>query len=131
MRARPRVTATSPCLVVSDLQASLEFYCDKLGFEDPSVWGEPPCFAMLNRDDFDLMLSLATENARVRPNGPDGVWDVYIRVEDARAEAATLIELGVRLDREPSATEYEMTEIEVVDPDGYRICFGSIGIEST
>jgi catechol 2,3-dioxygenase-like lactoylglutathione lyase family enzyme len=122
---RPRVKATSPCLVVSDLQRSVSFYCDKLGFTDPGVWGEPPCFAMMNRDGFDLMLSLAESPDRVRPNGPDGVWDLAIKVEDAHAEADALRALGVTLAREPSDTFYDMTEIEVIDPDGYRICLGS------
>ena len=50
MSSRPRVLSTTPLLVVADLQRSLGFYCQKLGFGEPSVWGEPPCFAMLHRD---------------------------------------------------------------------------------
>ena len=43
---RPRILGTSPCLVVSDLERSLAFYCDKLGFTEPAMWGDPPTFAM-------------------------------------------------------------------------------------
>ena len=123
--SRPRVTGTSPCLVVSDLDRSIAYYCGKLGFAEPTVFGEPPSFAMVNRNEFDLMLSLALSPDRVRPNGADGVWDVYIKVEDARAEADALRAAGVEIDADVNETEYEMTELEVVDPDGYRICFGS------
>jgi catechol 2,3-dioxygenase-like lactoylglutathione lyase family enzyme len=122
---RQRVTGTSPCLMVSNLEQSIAFYCEKLGFAEPAVWGEPPCFAIVNRNEFDVMLNLAHAPDRIRPNGPDGAWDLYIRVEDVRAEAEALRAAGVPLDADLCDTEYHMTEIEVVDPDGYRICFGS------
>lgn len=122
---RPRVHRTSSSLIVADLQRSLDFWCNVLGFTDPGMWGEPPCFAMANRDGHDIMLTRAAGDATVRPNGPAGVWDVYIRVADARAEADALRAKGVTLTREPSETFYEMVECEVTDPDGYRICFGS------
>ena len=43
-------------------------------------------------------------------------------VTDLDAEIATLSELSVVIDRGPTITEYQMKEIEVVDPDGFRIC---------
>ena len=120
---RPKVTSTSPLFVVSDLERSIDFYCGKLGFREPSIWGEPPCFAMINRDRFEIMLSLAEDAAHVRPNGPQRIWDVYINVADLDAELMALKEAGVPLDLEAHTTEYDMIEAEVVDPDGYRICF--------
>jgi catechol 2,3-dioxygenase-like lactoylglutathione lyase family enzyme len=123
--ARPRVLGTSSCLVVSNLERSLAFYCDKLGFVEPGVWGDPPAFAMANRDGFDIMLRQAATTAEVHPNGTDGVWDIYIRVEDARDELETLKAAAVAIDQDLSETEYEMLEFEIVDPDGYRIAIGS------
>jgi catechol 2,3-dioxygenase-like lactoylglutathione lyase family enzyme len=119
---RSKVIATTPLLVVSDLQQSIDFYCGKLGFGKPSVWGEPPCFAMTFRDGFELMLSL-NEGVKPQPNGPHGVWDVYVRIADLDAEIAALNEAAVPIDRGPATLPYQMREIEVVDPDGYRICF--------
>jgi catechol 2,3-dioxygenase-like lactoylglutathione lyase family enzyme len=123
MAPRPRVRATTPLLVVADLQRALDFYCDKLGFIEPAVHGEPPCFAMINRDGFDLMLSLAGPDSRGKPNGGDGTWDVYVSVTDVAAESEALRAAGVVLDRGPTDTFYDMREIEVLDPDGHRICF--------
>ncbi len=122
MSSRCRVIASSPLFVVSDLQKSIDFYTTKLGFQKPNVWGEPPCFAMTERDGFELMLSLAQKPEQVRPNGPDGVWDVYLRVDDVAKEAIDLKAMGVSLASPLTKREYRMWELEVVDPDGYRIC---------
>ena len=120
MTTRPKARTLTPLFVVAELDRSLAFYA-RLGFGDASVWGEPPCFAKINRDGLELMLSLADGEAAPRPNG-HGVWDVYIAVADLDAETAALNEAGVDIDRGPTVTEYRMKEIEVVDPDGFRIC---------
>ena len=52
MPTRARVLSTTTLLIVADLPRSLASY-DKLGFVKASVHGEPPCFAMLFRDDFE------------------------------------------------------------------------------
>ena len=119
---RPRVRSVTPDLIVGDLQRSIDFYCGKLGFIEPNIHGEPPCFAMINRDGFDLMLSLAEDPSHVRPNGPTGVWDIYISIADVAAEIAALEAAGVPIDKGPADMFYEMREIEVLDPDGHRIC---------
>lgn len=124
MDKRKRVLATTPLVIVANLDRSISFYRDVLGFRDPSVWGEPPCFAMLNRDGFDLMLSVAESPEQVRPNGPFCVWDFTLRVQDVEAEAEWIRSRGAALAVEPHETFYGFKEIEVLDPDGYRICLG-------
>jgi catechol 2,3-dioxygenase-like lactoylglutathione lyase family enzyme len=118
---RARVTGLTPLLIVSDLERSLAFYA-RLGFADPSVWGEPPCFSMLHRDGFELMLSLAEGDATPQPNGASGTWDVYLRVLDLAAEQAALAAADMRIDKGPTDAFYDMRELELVDPDGYRWC---------
>jgi len=122
--ARPPLLTTTPLFVVSDLQRSRDFYVQKLGFRSPKTWGEPPCFAILDRDGFEIMVSLAENAQHVRPNGPSGIWDVYLRVPNLDAEKRALEAAGVALARQPEKTVYDMIEMEILDPDGYRICFG-------
>jgi catechol 2,3-dioxygenase-like lactoylglutathione lyase family enzyme len=121
---RPRILSTTPYLVVANLERSLDFYVTKLGFREPNTWGEPPCFAMMHRDSFEMMLSLAESPAHIRPNGPNGLWDVYFRVPSVAAQVAALEAAGVPLARKPEKTVYNMIEMAILDPDGYRICFG-------
>src|SRR5215212_8983084 len=96
-----KVVRWSPLLVVSDLQRSMDFYCHKLGFQDPKAWGEPPCFAMMDRDGFDLMLSVAASPDHVRPYGPHGVWDLYIVVKNIEDEVAAIKSAGLEIVRGP------------------------------
>jgi len=123
MSHRTRIRAVTPLLVVSDLKRSIEFYCRKLGFSEPSVHGDPPCFAMLQRDGFELMLSLADPATPVRPNGPGGTWDIYLRIADVAAEVEDLEARGVHLEKGPCDTFYEMREIEILDPDQHRLAW--------
>jgi len=81
MTGRAKLTSSTPLFVVSDLTRSVEFYVQELAFQDPSLWGEPPCFGLIHRD-------------------------------------------GVEIARLPERTVYNMIEMEIVDPDGYRICLG-------
>lgn len=122
MTSRARVLSSTPLFVVADLQRSLQFYRQVLGFGEPSVWGEPPCFAMLCRDGFEVMLSVGEGETRPTPNGPSGCWDAYLRITDVAAETAALAAAGAALAKGPTDTFYRMREIEIVDPDGYRWC---------
>jgi catechol 2,3-dioxygenase-like lactoylglutathione lyase family enzyme len=121
---RRHVFASTPLLIVSDLERSAGFYERVLGYEEPAFFGEPPEFCMLHRDEHDIMLQLADEPAEVRPNGVFDVWDVHLRVADLDAEMAAILAAGGSLAAGPITTEYEMREIEILDPDGHRICLG-------
>ena len=60
---------------------------------------------------------------RVQPNGPSGTWDLYLRVDDVAAEQQALAAAGVAIAKGPTDLFYAMREIEVLDPDGHRLCF--------
>lgn len=49
-----------PCLVVSDIPASVEFYTAKLGFKLGFTWGEPPTFAGVNLGNVQMFLRKGT-----------------------------------------------------------------------
>jgi catechol 2,3-dioxygenase-like lactoylglutathione lyase family enzyme len=119
-----RTLASTPLLVVSDLQRAARFYEQVLGYVDVAFFGDPPSFCMLHRDEHDLMLALAEAPDHVHPHGRFGVWDVHLRVADLDLERQAMAAAGAKLVGEERVTEYGMREIEVEDPDGHRICLG-------
>ena len=54
--ARPILTSISAQLFVADIQASCDFYADKLGFVVDFVYGDPPFYAQVTRDNVRLSL---------------------------------------------------------------------------
>ncbi len=49
-------------------------------------------------------------------------FDAYVIVTDIDREVAALRQAGVTIVRELTKTDYEMLEVEFIDPDGFRIC---------
>jgi len=50
-------------------------------------------------------------------------WDALVWVRDVRALHAELEAKGAKIRKAPHVTFYGHAVIEVVDPDGYVICF--------
>ena len=122
----PNLIGSAPYFVVSDLAASLDYYCDVLGFTRPRLWGEPPNFAMPDRDGFIIMLKRVKNKEFIQPNRTRGGYrDAYIWVRDAEAlyneVAAKGAEFAYGLTHQH---EYDNIEFAVYDPDGYFIAFG-------
>ena len=51
----PVLTSISAQLFVADIQASCVFYTDKLGFTVDFVYGDPPFYAQVTRDNAPLL----------------------------------------------------------------------------
>jgi predicted enzyme related to lactoylglutathione lyase len=81
-----KLTNLSAYFLVPDVVKAAEYYRDVLGFHFDRFWGDPPCFAMIRRDEVEFMLS-QQEGAVGRPNQESApcCWDAYIRVADVRA----------------------------------------------
>ena len=113
------------CFPVADIDATIRWYEEQLGFiGDPFPPMEPYVFAILRRDDVEIMLQRIDgyEKPDHYTKRPGGVWDAYIRVEGVRdlyesvREEATIVQ---PLRQQP----YGMWEFEVKDPNGYVLVF--------
>src|SRR4051812_10801262 len=58
---RPILTSTAAQLYVSDIRASCNFYTNKLGFAVDFVYGDPPFYAQVTRDNARLALRVVGE----------------------------------------------------------------------
>ena len=121
----PTLTGASPVLLVADIDRSVAYYRDRLGFEC-SVYGEPSDFATATRDDAVILLALCREPERIVPNWKivDMTWNVYIRVDDADAIYAEVQERGAGIDYTIYDAPHGFREFGVTDPDGHDIAFG-------
>lgn len=122
-----RLDPAVPLLQVFDMQTSLRFYRDVLGFEivdqtDHDWW------AMIKLGDAVLMLNTAYEDDK-RPPSPDpqrvrGHKDVSLYFEFLDLDG-----LYVHLRRQgcdvkpPAKTSYGLMQMSLRDPDGYELCF--------
>jgi len=58
---RPVLTSTAAQLFVADIQASCDFYTNKLGFAVDFVYGDPPYYGQVSRDHARLNLRMVSE----------------------------------------------------------------------
>ena len=119
-----------PVLQVANVETSLRWYVDVLGFKPDAFPSSPPySFAILRRDGAEIMLQCAEEprvaHSAERRFDPEFLWSVYIRVAGtAVLDVAAAVEKKAQLLRGPERMFYGLVEFEVCDPDGYRVCVG-------
>ena len=125
--------AIAPFLLVKDLSRSITFYTEVLGFSVSEPWGDPPYFAMAERDGLTIMLHQVQPPLRVRPNGgtrggsaaTTDTWDLYLWCRDADALFADFTARGAEVVYEPVIQpDYTMKEFAIRDVDGYVLAFG-------
>ena len=121
----PTLTGISPVLLISDVERSVEYYRDRLGFEVETYF-DPPDFVTARRDDATILMALCPEPERIVPNWKivHNVWNVYIRVDDADASYAEVQERGAGIDYTIYDAPHGFREFGVQDPDGHDIAFG-------
>ncbi|MDB4898554.1 MAG: putative glyoxalase family protein [Gemmatimonadetes bacterium] len=108
------VGRATPILRVSDLDASLAYYADALGFEQE--W-RARGFASVRRGRGSIMLCEGDQ-------GHLGAW-IWIAVSDADALHAELRARGAIIRHPPTNYPWESRELHVADPDGNVLRLGS------
>jgi catechol 2,3-dioxygenase-like lactoylglutathione lyase family enzyme len=120
----PVLNSITPFFIVDDLQASLDFYCAKLGFEvryKGDFWG------FVGRDGVMIMLKHIRPEIHPQPNPSrdEGArWDAYINASDPDSLYAEYVAKGVPMHRQLSDTGDGLRAFEVMDNSGYVLCFG-------
>ena len=96
--ARPTTTAISPFFIVSNVDRTIAFYRERLGFE--TTFQEPdrnPFFAIIRRDGAQLFVK-SDGNVTPLPNPkrhPSMRWDAFVYVPDPDALAAEFVDRGL------------------------------------
>jgi catechol 2,3-dioxygenase-like lactoylglutathione lyase family enzyme len=128
MAANLAVTRAGAILAVADVERSIAFYSERLGFEVEATYDDPP-YVTLARAGMRLSLAEQGHAAEDRPgvtmNAPadpsslpvvlvlemSGVWEAYDELSAA----------GMRFLAEPYSPPWGGHRCFAVDPDGYLI----------
>jgi len=117
-----------PVFPVDDVGKTMNWYQTKLGFlADPFPENEPYVFAILFRDDIEIMLQ-RIENYQKPDNyhlRSVGVWDAYIRTSEVKA-LYEAIKDEVNIVKPLRQQPYGAWEFEVKDPNGYVLVFSEM-----
>jgi catechol 2,3-dioxygenase-like lactoylglutathione lyase family enzyme len=114
-------------LAVSDVERSVAFYRDRLGFAVEAEYGDPP-YATLTLAETRLSLAEQGHPAEDRPGvelvAPDPSRAnvvLVVEVDDARRERERLAADGVRFLAEPYEPPWGGCRFFCIDPDGYLV----------
>jgi len=127
LMTRANTQAISPFFIVSNVDQTIAFYRDKLGFE--TRFQEPdrnPFFAIIGRDGAQLFVK-SDKDALPLPNPkrhPSMRWDAYVYAPDPDALAAEFADHGAAFSVPLMDTHDGLRGFEVCDPDGYVLFFG-------
>lgn len=110
---------------VSDISATIRWYEEQLGFTgDPFPFSEPYVFAILRRDNVEVMLQriVGFEKPNFYDQRSGGVWDAYFRVEGVK-ELYESVKDAAQIVQPLRMQPYGNWEFEVRDPNGYLLVF--------
>ena len=110
-------------LHVTDLERSLGFYLETLGFTEVFRYGAE--YAGVEHGEVKIHLS--TNNVRT----PPGAGQIYIFVDAVDAYHAEIIQRGGVPLAEPADWPYGMRDFDIADPDGNLLAFGAEIVEAT
>lgn len=106
----------TPFLIVSDLQRTIAYYSDTLGFELRHAAPDPdPFFAVMGKGQAQVMFKMVGDGVSATPNSSRhefARWDMFIYAENPN-EAGT-----------SALTDDGLFGFEVTDPDGYVVFIG-------
>ncbi len=112
------INSAASVFPVSDLNASLRYYIDVLGFVEDFRFGQ---YAGIKRDNCCLHLS-----AHGNPNtGKPGTGAVYFFCDEVDEYYAQITQRGATTDAKPNDYDYGMRDFIARDPDGNQLSFGA------
>jgi len=124
---RPDLQAISPFFIVSNVDRTIAFYHDKLGFEVRFKEPDPaPFFAIIGRGGAQILVK-SDKDVSPLPNSrrhPFMRWDAFVYAPDPDALAADFADHGAAFRAPLTDTHDGLRGFEICDPDGYVLFFG-------
>ena len=115
----------SPQFLVRDLQESISYYRDKLGFQQQIDYEN--FYASVARDSAEIHLKCAPTLPGQREHQRDNNHlDAFVGVQDVDALYAEIRSRGAKILQELETKPWGTRDMVVEDPDGYIICFAQL-----
>lgn len=125
------LNSITPFFIVDDLEATIRFYQDQLGFEVRYMGGGDgevsDYWAFVGRDQVMIMLKAIAPDVHPQPNSARhdwARWDAYVNVDDPDGLYAEFAGRKVTFKQELGDNSDGLRAFEVADNNGYVICFG-------
>lgn len=117
-RPEPRMVLAVPILPCVDVEDTIAFYENRLGFTRDWVWGSPATDGGVRRGDVQLFFM---RNADLATGARDR--EVMLFVEDVDALHAEHVRRGAPMSEPLRDEPWGLREYSVVDPQGHRLRF--------
>jgi catechol 2,3-dioxygenase-like lactoylglutathione lyase family enzyme len=124
--SRPVLTSTAAQLFVADIQASCDFYTQKLGFAVDFVYGDPPYYGQVSRDQARLALRMVCEPVFLDIREREHLLSASLTVATADEIKQLFLSYqaaGVRFHQTLKKEPWGARTFIVTDPDGNLILF--------
>jgi catechol 2,3-dioxygenase-like lactoylglutathione lyase family enzyme len=117
-----RITGIAPQFLVDDLDRTIAYYCDKLGFA--LDFNYDSFYASVSRDGFAIHLKCAPKTIADREHRHQNEHlDAYISVTAVRDLFADFQSRGAHIIKPLEQRPWNCLDFYVEDPDGYILCF--------
>jgi len=117
-----KVTGIAPQFLVDDLQRSIEYYCQHLGFE--LDFNYESFYASVSRDGCAIHLKAAPKTVADRAHRRQHEHlDAHLAVTNATVLHDELITRGAFITKPLEERPWSCRDFYVEDPDGYILCF--------
>lgn len=128
--ASRNLASINPFFIVKDLQVSISYYIERLGFQlDFQGPDQDPYYGRVSRDGIGIMLKAILPDVLPHPNRTRhewARWDAYIYVLDPDALFDEFRQRGVSFVTELSFIDEGLWGFEVTDADGYLLAFARV-----
>jgi len=107
-------------LPVENLQESVSFYKDVLGFTIEFEWGEPIDYVIISSGKVAIHLNKKLDSS----SASEKHTRIYLFVSEIDQFYEEILKKGAQIKTPIGTRDYGMRDFDIVDPDGYILSFG-------
>jgi catechol 2,3-dioxygenase-like lactoylglutathione lyase family enzyme len=128
--SKAKLASICPVFISTDIEKTVDFYVEKLGFKYAKHYDKKEKFATVYRDEVEFVIIQAIKGQVESNSNKYGVGDdAYIVPEKAEQIDALYEEFkgkGIEIPTKPHMTDYGSYEFKIKDIDGRLIGIGRI-----